>query len=325
MVSPYDAAYPAVLLANGLKDRLAQATATANAVYKVLSKNTPIIAQAEQSLKKGFRLVVDATESTLDAIESGRIKLTMENSGKLYAQIRDAEGYYGSKLPIKKDYFRKGIDPVQMATALQMKAIEEQLEGIADQLNLIDYSVREVLQGQQNDRIGLYYSGMALFLEARNVSDGEMRNALIAQALRSLSESTFQLALTMQSDIRYLESKEYNKTAKGKRVEAIDGHMQSINRAFAFIHQSTMLRAGIYCEQGELAAMSTVLEEYSRFIANVVAQNAALLSQCDTSDDGTERGLWESRAKLRLDVSDFARQLNAPEKTIYLGIAKESA
>lgn len=322
-ISPYDATYPIILLFNGLKSRLAQAQIAVKEVYKAVAKEAPILAQEQQSLKKGYRYVVDATESTLEAIESGKIKLTTEKSGEMFAQIRENNGHYGSKLPIKKELFRKGIDPVQMANALQMKALQEQLQVIADQINMIDHSVRTVLQGQQNDRIGLYYSGMALYLESRNISDNEMKKALMAQSLRALSEATFRLTLTMQSDIRYLTNKEY-KSAKGKSVELIDDHMCNMSQSFTFIHQATMLRAGIYCNAGELAAMSTVLDEYSRFIEGTIANNASLLAQCDTTDNGTEEGVWKSRTKLKLDVSDFAKQLNKPEKTVYLAISKEN-
>lgn len=45
-----------------------------------------------------------------------------------------------------------------------------------------------------------------------------------------------------------------------------------------------MLRAGIYCNEDEVAAMSTVFNEYSKFISGMVSKNAALLAQCDTSD-----------------------------------------
>ncbi|MFZ3171035.1 MAG: hypothetical protein WA118_03500 [Carboxydocellales bacterium] len=322
-ISPYDAAYPMMLLSNGLKGRLAQAEIAAKEVYNAVAKEAPILAQVQQSLKKGYRYVVDATESTLEAIESGKIKLTTDKSGKMFAQFREVNGHYCSKLPIKKELFHKGIDPVQMANALQMKALQEQLQVIADQINIIGHSVREVLQGQQNDRIGLYYSGMALYLESRNIADSEMKKALMAQSLRALSEATFQLALTMQSNIQYLVNKEYE-SAKGKSVELIDEHMRSINQSFAFIHQATMLRAGIYCNQGELAAMSTVLDEYSHFIEGTVANNAALLAQCDTTDNGTEKGVWKSRTRLKLDVSDFTKRLNMPNKTVYLGISKEN-
>lgn len=322
-LSPYDATYPVELLTNGLKMKLAQAECVAENVFRAVAKASPILVQVREATKKGYRYVVDATEKTLEAIESGKIKLTTENTGKMYAQIRQANGHYGSKLPIKKEVFAKGFDPVQMANALQMKALQEQIQQIANQIAVIDHSVREVIQGQQNDRIGLYYSGLALYLEARNVNDLDMKKVLMVQSLRALSEATFQLGLTMQSDIKYLADGGY-KVGKGKSVGLIDSRMNSINQSFAYIHQASMLRAGIYCNEGELAAMSTVFNEYSKFIDNTVAKNAALLAQCDTSDSGTEKGIWKSRARLKLDVSEFNKQLNAPEKTIYLGVSKEN-
>ena len=321
-VSPYSPAYPVELLSNGLKLKLAQAGIIAENVYRAVANTSPIAAQVREASKKGYRYVVDATESTLDAIESGKIKLTSEH-GNIYAQIRDSNGHYGSKLPIKKEVYAKGFDPIQMANALQMKALQEQVQHIANQIAVIDHSVREVIQGQQNDRIGLYYSGLTMYLEARNINNLEMKKALIAQSLRALSEARFQLGLTMQSDIKYLADGEY-KIGKEKSVELIDSRIDNINQSFAFIHQATMLRAGIYCNESELSAMATVLNEYSYFIDCTVAKNANLLAQCDITDTGTEKGVWKSRAKLKLDVSEFYKQLNAPEKTIFLGVSKEN-
>ncbi|HHX61625.1 MAG TPA: hypothetical protein GX707_13095 [Epulopiscium sp.] len=321
-ISPYDSAYPIMLLSNGLKNRLAEAQVMADEVYKTVVREAPELAQVHKSLKKGYRYVVDATDSTLEAIDSGGIKLVTDKSGNMFSQIRKANGHFGSKIPIKKENFREGINPVQMANALQMKALQVQIQQISDQISVIGQSIKEVLQGQQNDRIGLYYSGMALYLESRSVINKELKKALMAQSLRALSESTFQLTLTMQSDIQYLANERY-KVEKGKSVELIDNRMSSITQSFAFIHQATMLRAGIYCNEGELAAMSTVLDEYSHLIEGTVARNAALLAQCDTTDDGTEEGVWKSKTRLKLDVSDLAKQLNMPEKTVYIKISKE--
>lgn len=126
----------------------------------------------------------------------------------------------------------------------------------------------------------------------------------------------------MQSDIQYIKKKEYEK-AKGKRKNLIVEHMNNINQSFAFIHQATMLRAGIYCDIGEHASMVRVLEEYSYFIDNDVAKNALLLSQYDMNDDGTETGLWASRSQLRLNTTELSKALNSTEKTLYLGVAQE--
>lgn len=321
-ISPYDVSYPVVLLSNGIKRDLTQAQIVAQNIYDAVVKQMPMLTEVQQAMQKGCRYVVDASESTLRAIESGALRLTQEN-GRTFAQLK-VNGKYGSKLPIKKEVFSKGIDPTQVANALQMQALQDQIQAVTQQLILIDGSVREVLQGQQNDRIGMYYSGLSLFLESKSVSDVGLRNALQAQALRSLAESTFQLKLTMESDIRYLSQKEYEK-AKGKRKELIISHVNNINQSFAFIHQATMLRAGIYCDIGEHASMAHVLEEYSYFIDTIVAKNAGLLSQYDMNDDGTDAGLWASRSQLKLDTADLTKALSSPKKTLYIGIAQEES
>ena len=321
-VSPYDNTYPIVLLSNGLKAKLNEAQIVAKDIYKAVIKQAPALAQIRQATQKGFRLVVDAGDDMLKAIESGAVKLSVEKSGKMMAQIRDANGRYGEKLPIRKEYFKKGIDSAQMANALQMQALQEQLSQITDQIQVINHSVVRVLEGQQNDRIAQYYSGLALYAESRLVTDSAMQKALVAQSLKALTEATFELTLTMQSDIKHLANRD-GKHVKGKRIEYIDEHMQSVNQCFAFIHQAALLRAGIYCNEGELSAMTAVLDEYSRFIETTVGENATLLAQCDISDDGTTEGIWNSRAQLKLDVSEFAKQLNNPKKTIYLGIPTE--
>ncbi|MGN1348161.1 MAG: hypothetical protein ACI4VI_04385 [Acutalibacteraceae bacterium] len=323
-MSPYDISYPTHFFTASILTKLNQAESAIERIYKTVLSDTSIASQIKHATKKGIRLVVDVTESTLDAIDKGKIKLTTEKSGKVFAQIRKADGKYGSKLPIKKEIISKEIDPVQLANTLQMKALQDQIMEIADQIALIDSSVQEVLQGQQNDRIGLYYSGAALFIEAQNVTNPEMKQLLTAQALKSLSDATFQLTLKIQSDIKYLANREYD-TTKGKksRESLIASRMNDINQSFAFIHQATMLKAGTYCEMGELQSMSTVLDEYSYFIRHTIAQNSSLLAQCDTADNGAENGIWKSRAKLELNVNNFTSKIKSSEKVLYLDTIKE--
>lgn len=313
--SIYDTAFPIKLLSKELNRKLIEADNFITSISNAVFKDLPILGQVEQSLNKGVRYVLDVSDTTLNAIERKRIKLTTDKSGKMFAQIREHNGHYGSKLPIKREEFYKGIDMLQMANALQMKFMQEEIESIAEQIENIDHNVKNVLKGLQNDRIGLYYSGLALFLEAQNINDEKLRAALIAQALRSLSDSVFQLTLNLQSDISYLINGEY-KSAKGKQVKLIEERMQSIHQSFAFIHQANILKAGIYCQQGEISAMFAVLGEYSHFIKANIAKNANLLAQCDLEDYGT----WQSRAKLRLDIVDMAKCIQSSEKILYLDI-----
>ncbi len=315
-LSPYDPSYPIVLLQNGLSNSLQEAEIAAKDVYKKVVSVAPAGTQIAQ-LKKESKLVVDVSKDVLEGIKSGKIKLTTNKKGETFAQILGEGNKYGKKLPIVMEDSIAGIDPVTMAMAMQMKAMQNQLETIADQIVFIDKNVKEVLQGQQNDRIAQYYTGVALYVEAMGLENEKMRHELIAQSLRALSDASFQLRLNMQSDIQYLRDGEY-KEAKKQRTQLIDERMNSINQEFAYIHQSALLKAAIYCNEKEYGAMSTVLDEYSYFIENNIKANAGFLSECDINDDGTNRGLWKSRAQFELDTTEIKNQLMSKEKTLYL-------
>lgn len=308
---------PLALLSKALQASNDEADSAIADIVKAVKRQAPEMAQLYQASEKGFRLVVDAPDDMLQAIDRGDIKLTTDKLGNTYAQIKQAGGKYGKKLPIKKEEFSQGIDPIQAANAMQMKALQEQLDKIAEQITVIDGRVKEVLQGQQNDRIGLFNSGMALYLEAREISDESLQKLLVAQSLRALSDAAAQLDLELQENVAYLANGEYQK-AKGKRTQLIDERMASINRCFPVLHQAFIARAAIYCEQGEIKAMASALESYSRLINGTVGSHAGLLAEFDTSDNGTAQGIWRSRAALELDVSALSKALSAPEKTLYL-------
>jgi len=308
---------PLTLLGTAIRQNCDEADNAIADIVKAVERQAPEIAQISKATDKGFRLVVDASDETLQAIDRGDIKLTTDKMGNTFAQMKRSDGRYGKKLPIKREEFSQGIDPVQAANAMQVKALQEQLNEIAEQITVIDGRVKEVLRGQQNDRIGLFRSGMSLYLEAREVSDEGLRKLLVAQSLRALSDATAQLDLELQEDVAYLANGEYRK-AKGKRTELIDEKMASINRCFPVLHQASVARAAIYCEQGEVKAMASALEAYSRLIEQTVGSRAGLLAEFDASDDGTDHGVWRSRAALQLDVSALSKALSVPEKTFYL-------
>ncbi len=307
---------PLSLLVKGFNRELAVADSFIEGAVRSLEKNSGDFAQALEMSKRGYRLVVDASGEMLAKIDDGSIKLTTDKFGNTYAQINNA-GKFGKKLPIKREDIAGDINPVDAANSLQLKAIQNQLEDLASQISVIDTRVKEVLQGQQNDRIALYESGMSLYLEAREIDDDQLRRLLVSQSQRALSDSVAQLSLEMKSAIAYLEAGEYNKHKK-KRQELISEKMDSINRCFPAIHQASISKAAIYCEQGENRAMLSSLKSYSKLIEATIGRSAGLLAECDASDDGTDRGVWRSRAKLQLDVDSLSKAISAPETVLYL-------
>ena len=125
---------------------------------------------ADLSGDEESRYVVDFDDNLKKAIDVGDIKLDTSVSGEIYAQLRE-NGHYGRKLPIKKELIEQGGSAEAVKLALQMDVIREQLKEIISALGSIEGRVTEVLQGQQNDRLGLFYSGLSLYIEARSISD----------------------------------------------------------------------------------------------------------------------------------------------------------
>ena len=152
-IAPASTHSPLALLSAAMQASCNEADSAIADIVNAVKRQVPEAAQLYQANKKGFRLVVDASNEMLEAIDRGDIKLTTDKLGNTHAQIKQANGKYGKKLPIKKEEFSQGIDPVQAANAMQMKALQEQLEEIAEQITVIDGRVKEVLRGQQNDRI----------------------------------------------------------------------------------------------------------------------------------------------------------------------------
>lgn len=260
-------------------------------------------------------MTVDASDEMIQNYKDGAIKLAYEK-GHMVAQVK-TNGRYGSKLPIKEETYIDGPNSLEVQNALQLQAMQESLETISEQIQAIDINVKEVLTGQQNDRLGLYYSGIALFIEAYSVADEAFRKQLMAQSLKALSDSVFQLTLTLQSDIQYLARKEYDRNKKNK-YDMINEKIDSINRAFMAIHQATVMKSAIYCLQGEIKAMATVLHEYERFIEGTIVSNAEMLSLCDASEKRKIDGTWKKRARLQLDVGNVVKQLQNPTMVLYI-------
>lgn len=321
-ISPYEEVNPILVFKNALKKKLDQSQIVANEIYNIAIKEASALSNMPKDGQEKFNFILDLDDLTKTAIDSGELRLVTNKAGEMIAQYREPNGNFGKQIPIKKEYLSVGVDPIHAMTTLQLNALQDQLQEVADQIYNIEKSVYEVLKGLQNDRIGQFYSGMALYSESISIMDKDLRKAVLSHAIKSLTDATYQLKLNLHSDITYLENKEY-KGFKGKQVEKIDSKIRGIHQSFAIIHQATMMKAGIYCELDEIQAMTAVLNEYAGFIENVIVKNSNMLAQCDPNDNGSETGIWEQRAHLKLDVTEFAKQISGVEKTIYLSVQKE--
>lgn len=261
-----------------------------------------------KSQEKDTRYVVNMSSELKLAIDKGLVKLDTSKTGEVFAQIRDASGHYGEKLSITKELIAVGLNPAEVAQACQLKAIEEKLGEMLDMLTEIGCDVAEVIQGQHNDRIGLYNSGLTLFLESRTINDNMFKSLVAAQALKTLSDGNEQLLQDMRTNIQYLLGGEYKKK-KGRSSEDIQEKMLNINRCFDVVHRCFLLKAALFYERKEISAMLSVFDEYRKFLQNEIIPYAPQLIEFDSSDILLENGRWESRVALFEEIGKMKAEL----------------
>lgn len=265
--------------------------------------------------KDEFKLVADISPELMKELKEGTKKLD-ECGEKIYAQIRDKNGNWGEKIALKKVPSEIPIDPVSLSMAMQMKAIEQKLDDIVDTLEIIGKSVERVREGQENDRIGLYLSGINLYIEANTIKESTLRTLVVSQAIKSISDACSQEMQSAASDVKYLIEKRYLELPKG-RTNEVNNRIRDINKCLEIIHKATLFKAGIYYREGELDAMLEVFGHYARFLDAVIISNAGKLAELDSTERRIDSSKWSKKKDILLSINEIKSQIGG-ETTLYI-------
>ncbi len=265
--------------------------------------------------EEGSRYVVDLDDSLKEAISSGDIKLDTNSAGEIFAQLRDENGHFGKRLPIKEELIEQGVSVEAVELALQMDVIRDQLKEIISALSSIEGRVTEVLQGQQNDRLGLFYSGLSLYIEARSINDSVLRKQITGQALKSLSDANSQMIQELRTSVEYLITEQYKKSKK--ITDKIDEQLSIIHQCYDIVYRASFLKAAIYHENGEVSAMLTAIDEYGRFVEKLIVPYAGKLSELDRHNQFIEKGTWGAISRTLVGCQELKRQITQ-NHTYYL-------
>lgn len=266
--------------------------------------------------KDEFKLVADISPDLMKEIKEGTKKLD-ECGDKIYAQIRDANGNWGEKITLKKIPSDIAIDPVTLSMAMQMKSIEKKLDDIVDALEVIGETVEWVREGQENDRIGLYLSGINLYQEATTIQDQNLRKLIVSQAIKSISDACSQEMQSAASDVKYLLDNKYMNLPKGKIRSEKNKRISDINKCLEIIHKAAIFRAGIYYREGELNAMLGVFSQYARFLDSVIISNAGKLAELDSTERRIDNSKWSKKQDILISIDEIRSQIEG-ETTVYL-------
>ena len=301
-LSLFDEQFSIVDLQNAITKKKTEANMILSSVRRaVINAHTTISDEDE------IRYVVDLSGDIKKAISAGEIKLDMNASGEVFAQLRNKNGRYGKKLPIKEELIEQGVSVEAVELALQMDAISDQLKDIIAALSSIEGRVTEVIQGQHNDRLGLFYSGLSLYLESRSLRDESLKKQIIAQALRSINDASAQMIQELRTSVKFLVTEQYLKARN--ITDKIEEQLSVIYQCYDIIYRAAFLKAIIYQENGEISAMLTAIDEYGRFVEKMIVPYAGKLSELDRKNRFIEKGTWGAICHTLVRCRDLKDQI----------------
>lgn len=280
----------------------------------IISRVTDILLASEfveefkKSTKTNYEFVLNLKPEIKKAIEDGLVKFDKNKAGETFAQFRNSNGDFGKRISINKKIINNQFNALDINNAIQLKVIEQKMENMLQVMGSINNSVSEIIHGQQNDRLGLYFSGVNLYLESKQMQDESLKKLIVSQSLKSLSDSNSQMIQSIQSNIQYLVDKKY-KQKKGSSSIEINERMIEINKSFETIFRSTIMKASIYYEIDELQAMLMTLDEYGKFLNKVIIPIVPKLIEFDVNDIYLENGVWENRASSLMELDGLRKQL----------------
>ena len=280
----------------------------------VLSIVRAVVQKAYSKNQADSNYVVDMSNELKESIDNGGIELVTSKSGEIYAQLRSANGRFGKPIPIKKELSEEGISVEAVQMALKMDVIKVQLKIIIEGIKEIEGRLTDVIQGQKNDRIGLFYSGLSLFAEARGINDEFLKKQIMAQALKSISDANSQMIQEIRTSVEYLVTEQYRHLKN--KTEKIDEHLSIIQQCYDVVYRASFFKASIYQENGEIASMLMAIDQYGRFVEKMIVPYVGKLSELDRSNKFIEKGRWGKIAHSLVSCQELIQQIS--EGSTYL-------
>ncbi len=276
----------------------------------ILSKIRDVTSPANEQIENSadVKLIVDLSDEQKQAYKEGTLKLEVGKNNEMYAQIKE-NGKYGKKLSIKEDLENANIAEADFKFAAELNAIKDQLAEIIEAMGEMQEYLVDILQGLHNDRVGLFYSGLTTYLEASQMLETPLRNALVSQAIQSINTSESQIIQEFKYNLFYLLNREYNKE-KGKRQKRIQEKTESLHECFFLIYRATLLKTIIYMDLQQLPSLLMTFEELAHFIELFVKPNAAFLVECDPREDKLINTIWGKRSSAFEQCAEIKKYLN---------------
>ncbi len=292
-------------------------TAFAESIAKTEAESNEIILKMKKILRETAadddkkKYYLDLSEEVRDALDRGQAEFIQGSNGDVYAQLRGTNGEFGPKIPIKEEMDNNDITYEELQMAIQNEAIAEQLKNIIGTLKEIELQISETKESLRNDRIGLFYSGLSIYIEATQVTDNALQKLLISQAIKAFSDSQSQMIQEIRTSIEFLSNGQYKN--RKKSVSLIDENLQTIKQCYEIVFKSALMKAKIYHDIHEIRAMAISFEEFGRFINKMISPYVGILSELDKDSLFISKGPWGQISNTLVSCNSIIEKLTMKE------------
>lgn len=246
-----------------------------------------------------------------DKIAKGAIQLMTKKNGTLMANLVDTK--------TKKIVDTISLEKVKIAPeidqAINNFSMQMQMAQIAEQIQLIQFAVEEVRQGQEYDRLATAYSCQQKLLQIMEIKNKNLKTTALLKLASDAEDSRNLLMQSQNANLAYIKNQPDNffgKFLKGSKQDDISNRMNQIRESLNAVNMVSLVEAIAYQEIGETVASKISLQYYADYIQKTYLKDKGLVERLDLIDPAPQN-YWTENLPV---INNKIQELTSKKKTL---------
>lgn len=248
-----------------------------------------------------------------EQIAQGVLKLMTKKDGSLLAVLVDTNKIIGN-VPLKS----VKLTP-ELNKALADYSSQIQMAQIAEEIQNVQYAIEDVRKGQESDRLAIAYSCQQKLLQAREISDSNIRTMMLLQVISDAEDSRNLLMLSQKSNVNFIKEQPdstWGKLLKGDKPDKIEARMNEIRDGLAAVNIVSLSAAIAYNELGEKKAAQKSLDYFGKFINETYLSSQELVERLDLLDPSPTNYWTKELPKIETSIMKLPNKTDSIETEV---------
>ena len=243
------------------------------------------------------------TDDQKAKLRDGTLKLMTKKDGTLMANLVNPE--------TNKIAQTISLEKVNLATdlteAMSNYATQMQMAQIAEQIQVVQFAIEEVRQGQEFDRLATAYSCQQKLLQAMAIKNPQLKSMALLRVVSDAEDSRNLLMQSQNVNVAFIQEQPesfWGKIVSGASVDKINARMGELRDSLCAVNMVSLAEAMAYQEMGELEAAQLSLQYYADHIKKTYLSIPGFVDRLDMIDPAPEN-YWSKT------LPDIAKRIQA--------------